>query len=144
MHNKEKGMSRPYVGVLLPVGDLLFFAPMTSPKQRHLRMKNGIDFTKIDGGRLGAINFNNMIPIKDKTLATPVSLKIHASASEQDRRYKNLLRNQSSWCRTHSSNIENKAKNLYLKYSEGKLPERVLARCCDFTLLIEKARLYLP
>ena len=26
-------------------------------------MKNGLDFLKLDDGKLGAINFNNMIPV---------------------------------------------------------------------------------
>lgn len=31
-------------------------------------MRNRKDFRKIDGGRLGAINFNNMIPVYDCAL----------------------------------------------------------------------------
>lgn len=42
-----------------------YFAPLSSPKQKHLKMKNDIDFYKLSNGKLGAINFNNMIPVPD-------------------------------------------------------------------------------
>lgn len=43
-----------------------YFAPLSSPKPKHKRMKNMIDFFKIKDGELGAVNFNNMIPVTDK------------------------------------------------------------------------------
>ena len=55
--------NRPYVGVLFMVNGLEYFAPLSSPKPKHLKMKNGLDFLKLDDGKLGAINFNNMIPV---------------------------------------------------------------------------------
>ncbi len=45
-----------------------YYAPLTSPKPKHLKMKNGKDFRKINGGQYGAINFNNMIPVPDSAL----------------------------------------------------------------------------
>ena len=53
---KDKNESRPYVGVVLSVGGIQYFAPFTSPKSKHLRMKNSLDFRKINGGKFGAIN----------------------------------------------------------------------------------------
>ena len=47
---------------------LKYYAPFTSPKPKHLKMKNGKDFRKIKQGEYGAINFNNMIPVPDSTL----------------------------------------------------------------------------
>ena len=54
---------RPFIGIVLNVDGILYFAPFTSPKPKHVEMKNTIDFLKIDNGNLGAINFNNMMPI---------------------------------------------------------------------------------
>ena len=31
-------------------------------------MKNTLDYMKIDNGNLGAINFNNMLPVTDKNI----------------------------------------------------------------------------
>lgn len=40
-----------------------YYAPLSSPKLKHMNIKNNIDIIKIDGGRLGVVNFNNMIPV---------------------------------------------------------------------------------
>ena len=51
------------VGVLFKIDSKEYFAPLSSPKPKHLKMKNYVDFFKIDNGLLGVINFNNMIPV---------------------------------------------------------------------------------
>ena len=51
-----------------------YFAPLSSPKQKHLKMKNDIDFYKLSNGKLGAINFNNMIPVPDGSYTFDVSI----------------------------------------------------------------------
>ena len=48
-------------------------------------MKNGPDFHKIDGGRQGAINLNNMIPIPSSEL---ILVDIN---NIPDKDYRNLL-----------------------------------------------------
>ena len=64
----NKNESRPYIGIILLIGNIKYYAPFTSPKPKHRRMHNDKDFRKIDGGRLGAINFNNMIPVPDEAI----------------------------------------------------------------------------
>ncbi len=49
----NKNESRPYVGVILEIGAIKYYAPFTSPKSKHLKMKNSIDFRKINEGKLG-------------------------------------------------------------------------------------------
>ena len=51
-------------------------------------MKNGLDFHKIDGGRQGAINLNNMIPIPSSEL---ILVDINNIPDED---YRNLLNSQ--------------------------------------------------
>lgn len=53
------------MGVLFEINSCKYFAPLSSPKAKHMLMKNQIDFYKIDRGKLGAINLNNMIPVID-------------------------------------------------------------------------------
>ena len=84
----NKQGSRPYIGVVLDIGGIDYYAPFTSPKPKHQKMKNQIDFRKIGGGLYGAINFNNMIPVPQSAL---VRMDIEA---EHDLKYKNLLRKQ--------------------------------------------------
>ena len=57
MDQKE---ARPFIGIVLTLNDYDYYAPLTSPKPKHLHMKNQVDFLKINGGVWGAINFNNM------------------------------------------------------------------------------------
>ena len=54
----NKNGKRPYVGIVLKIRDVSYFAPLSSPKAKHRHMKNTKDFRKINNGRLGAFNFN--------------------------------------------------------------------------------------
>ena len=65
---ENKNESRPYVGVVLQIGEICYYAPFTSPKAKHQKMKNGKDFRKIGQGKYGAINFNNMIPVPNSAI----------------------------------------------------------------------------
>lgn len=55
-------------------------------------MKNSIDFLRLDGGKLGAINFNNMIPVKNDNI-TLIDLKQDFYIIS-DEKYKKLLHDQ--------------------------------------------------
>ena len=37
---------RPFIGILFKINKLEYFAPLSSPKPKHLKMKNTIDFFK--------------------------------------------------------------------------------------------------
>ena len=61
-HNSKKGQanSRKYIGVLLQVHGFDYFAPLSSFKPKHEKMKEGLDFIKIK--HYSVINLNNMFP----------------------------------------------------------------------------------
>lgn len=59
---------RPFIGVLFQINNLMYFAPLSSPKPKHLKLKSKLDFLKIDNGKLGAINFNNMLPVTKRNI----------------------------------------------------------------------------
>ena len=61
--SENKKQTRPYVGVILEINSLKYYAPLSAPKPKHKKMKNSKDFRKINNGIYGAINFNNMIPV---------------------------------------------------------------------------------
>lgn len=130
---------RPFIGIILNVDGILYFAPFTSPKKKHLKMKNTIDFLKIDNGNLGAINFNNMIPIPLEQC-----IKIDVD-NETDKKYEILLHKQIKWCNKKMNRviIFHKANNLYNKVITKTIPQRILERCCDFKLLEEKYKEFL-
>ena len=46
MYNANRKSLRPFVGVLFEVNKYKYFAPLSSPKLKHVKMKNNIDFIK--------------------------------------------------------------------------------------------------
>ena len=117
-----------------------YFAPLSSPKQKHLKMKNDIDFYKLSNGKLGAINFINMSPVPDGSY-TLIGTKTQ-SLTYQEQKYKALLRNQLRWLNPDGEKLRDIASNLYMNRINNTLPFRVQKRCCDFQLLEEKCREY--
>lgn len=139
-YNFDKKMNRPFVGVLFKVGDYKYFAPLSSPKEKHLKMKNIIDFLRLDGGKLGAINFNNMIPVKNDNI-TLIDLKQDFNIIS-DEKYKKLLQNQIFWLNRNAEKIYYKAYKIYEKYVSNNLDNKIADRCCNFKLLEQKCNEY--
>ncbi|EFM26255.1 hypothetical protein HMPREF9225_0104 [Peptoniphilus duerdenii ATCC BAA-1640] len=140
------GIDRPYVGIILSLStadsSINYFAPLSSPKRKHITMKNNIDFIKIDSGNLGAINLNNMIPLVNNTY-----FKIDIN-SVKDKNYQILLSKQIRWIRSNKLNITSKAYSLYRKMTQddsslNSFELKVKSRCCDFSLLEDVANRYM-
>ena len=88
--------NRPFIGIVFKVNNKEYFAPLSSPKEKHKRMKTNIDFFKIDKGKLGIINFNNMIPVINNDLCrNKLDLEmLSKSLNTDDIKYFRLLKNQ--------------------------------------------------
>lgn len=130
----NKNKTRPYIGIVLSINGSNFYAPLSSPKPKHIKMKNALDFRKIDGGRLGAINFNNMIPVSEEAL-TRIIIK-----DVLDDEYRNLLFEQYEELLKDEANIKNTAYILYkiLKSDDIKLNNYQVSlkkRCTNIKLL---------
>ena len=135
-YNKDKKELRPFVGVLFVVNDCKYFAPLSSPKPKHKTMKTTIDFLKIDNGNLGAINFNNMLPVTDNNI---IKLDLDKECfTKAEEKYVKMLQEQIYWLNRNDEKLYARSKKLYDKYIEGKLPESISKRCCNFKLLEEK------
>ena len=93
-------IKRPLIGIVLEVDNKKYFAPLSSPKEKHKLMKENLDIVKIKKGELGIINLNNMIPvIDDKKYRTVIDLNIlKKSNSEKERKYFRLLQEQLNYC----------------------------------------------
>lgn len=130
-YTMEKKSNRPFLGVLLYFNGMSYYAPLSSPKLKHVTMKNQIDLLKIDGGQYGVINFNNMIPVHNNSV-TPVKLTPSPDDSSDDIKYKALLSNQLTWCNANKSVIINKAQKLYNTIKGGTGWDSLNRRCCDF------------
>ena len=136
-YNKDRKDLRPFIGILFEVSGKKYFAPLSSPKGKHLKMRNNLDFLRIKGGEYGAINFNNMIPLIEGVFQMIDLNKTGLSPSEQ--RYQDLLINQRNWLNARRDQIRSKASNLYDSYKNNKLPKNIRDRCCDFILLEGKS-----
>ena len=103
-------------------------------------MKNNLDVVKIDGGRYGVVNFNNMIPV---TANNYELFDLNSTPSDTyELKRQNLLKSQLLWLNKNIKSVKHKAFSLYEKYKNGRLDERIKLRCCDFILLEEKCKEY--
>ena len=134
LHSKDhrvqynKGEKRPYLGVVLEVGEHKYFVPMESPKPNHVNIKSNVHIMRIDGGKYGLLGFNNMVPAKDFFLV-PFDI-----AAEPDEHYRNLLWNQLNFCNVHKEEIREHARKTYEGVTVKHTPFLVKI-CCDFKLL---------
>lgn len=135
-YNMNQKSSRPFVGILFEVNNYKYFAPLTSPKPKHLKMKNTKDFLKLDDGKLGAINFNNMIPVLDD------NIQLLDLDNNINTNYSKLLREQIYWLIRNDEVIYDKSRKLYDDYINNKLYKQIKDRCCDFPLLEIKCQDY--
>lgn len=132
---------RPFVGVLFSVGNYEYFAPLSSPKEKHKKLKNTLDLIKIKDGEYGVININNMIPVTNKCYEEFDLSKKSNNKKENFRII--LMNNQLRWLNSHKSEIYAKSKLLYNLYKKDKLPKNVKDRCCNFPLLENKCEKYM-
>lgn len=137
---KEKEL-RPFVGVLFEINDCMYFAPLSSPKPKHLKLRAKLDFLKLDNGRLGAVNFNNMLPVTEKNI---VKIELNKEClTKSEEKYTKLLKEQIYWLNRHSEKLYGRSQKLYDKYIKGTLDSKTVSRCCNFPLLEEKCKKYL-
>lgn len=139
-YNYGEKESRPFVGILFKVDECMYFAPLSSPKPKHLKIKSNLDFLKLDSGKLGAINFNNMIPVSKRNITELDLDKICTTKSEKN--YIKLLKEQLFWLNRNNKKLYGRSKKLYDKYIDGTLDPHIAKRCCNFVLLEDKCKEY--
>ena len=117
---------RPFIGVLFIVGKYEYFAPLSSPKEKHKRLKNQIDLIKIEDGKLGVIIFNNMVP-EIKYYYGEFNFNIISYVLfDYIRIY--LMKKQLRWLTTNKKEIYTKSKLLYNLYKNNKKSSNVRNR----------------
>lgn len=124
----NKGERRPYIGIVLTIGEHEYYVPLESPKPNHKNIRSGGPVLKLDEGRLGIMGFNNMIPVKRYQLI-PFDI-----LAEPNLQYRNLLLNQLRYCEQHKALIFARAQTTYQKAVSGNNPFYCKV-CCDFKRL---------
>lgn len=128
----EQNNERKYIGVILYVNGMKYFAPLSSFKAKHHRMQESVDFIKI--GNMAVVNINNMFPVPDDCFVRVVISDV------KDWRYQNLLRKEYRILKVVQDKICCNAITVYnhrIKNGDGT---KLGKRCNDFKLLEEKSK----
>ena len=139
-YNAGRKELRPFIGILFIIEKCEYFAPLSSPKEKHKTIRNTLDLIKIKNGEYGVINFNNMLPVT-KNNYEEINLNTTSNNKNEVRRI-NLLNNQLRWLNTNKKQIFQKSKLLYDLYKNNKLKSNIKDRCCNFLLLEEQCQEY--
>lgn len=134
-YNAGRKELRPFIGVLFKVSEFEYFAPLSSPKPKHLLLSNSIDLIKINDGKYGVINLNNMIPVYYNNYEI---LDLNNPTDIFEKKYFSLVKKQLRWLNSNKEDIVSNAIRLYNLYKNDKLAKRVKIRCCNYPLLEEK------
>lgn len=128
-HNSQSGQTneRKYIGVVLNVNGMAYFAPLSSFKQKHLRMNEGLDFIKVRN--YAVINLNCMFPVPDNE-CTYVDF-----AAETDLKYRSLLLAEYRYIKSIQTEIRENAAEVYKHKRVNGNSTPLARRCNDFALL---------
>ena len=135
-HNKQKGQQneRKYIGVVLEIHGVKYFAPLSSFKDKHKKMHEGLDFIKIS--TYAVININNMFPV-------PEGLYTYVDYSkEKNLQYKKLLMTEYRIIRKMQDKIRKNARELYRMKVEKQEKNALTKRCNDFRELEKRCKEY--
>lgn len=118
---------RKYIGVVLMIGEIEYFAPLSSYKKKHEAMKEGLDFIKIKD--YAVINLNNMFPVP-KGVYTYVEIR-----EQKDLKYRMLLQAEYRVIKSKQGKIQKNAMLLYKHKTKNGNGTALAKRCNDFGLL---------
>lgn len=120
---------RKYIGIVLEINGMKYFAPLSSYKDKHKKMRETVDFIKIK--KYAVINLNNMIPVPADQI---IELDIN---KEKDLNYRYLLQAESREVNRQKSRIRKNAEIVYShKLHNGNMT--VLAKRTNDFVLLEK------
>lgn len=127
-HNKKPGQQneRKYIGIVLTVNGMDYFAPLSSFKEKHRRMAEGLDFIKVKD--YAVINLNNMFPVPAR------EYRYVDISQERNPQYKALLLAEYRCIKSIQERIKKNAATLYRLKTSGKISP-LTKRCNDFQRL---------
>ena len=128
--------NRPFVGIVVVFESHMYCIPLDHPKEKHYKIKNDVDFTRIfDGDRIiGVLNFNNMIPV-DETVVKKLDVKVSNKDNDSEKAYKKLCAKELDWIQKNQEAIVKKANKLYRMITTDEANDLLRRRCVDFKKL---------
>jgi len=130
----NKNGKRPYIGIVLNINNIKYFAPLFSPKPQHAKYSDNPTYLRI-GKDYGIIRFNLMLPVIESELSYIDFNDI------EDEKYRNLLIAQNNFIQTNTAKILERANKLY-KWVVCDKKDFFTSISCNFQLLEEKSLLY--
>lgn len=122
--------SRKYIGIVLTVNGMDYFAPLSSFKRKHRDMKETLDFIKVKN--YADINLNNMFPVIEGVY------EFVDFSKENNQDYRSLLLAEYRYIKSIQEKIRKNAVTLYrYKYNPVNASTNLSKRCNDFKLLEE-------
>lgn len=134
---------KPFIGIVLMINNFNYYVPVSSPKEKHYKMKDGIDFIKIkkEDRILGVLNLNNMIPILNQYVNVLKYNEIEKYRLFKTDREKNmyiaLLNLELKIINSKYEEINRNAIKLYKEKIKNH-NSKVSRRCCNFKFLETK------
>lgn len=120
LDNKEERRKhgRKYLGIIISINSINYFAPLSSPKQSdfdkygNIRKSSSIVLRLVKNYSknpqlLATIKLNNMIPVPDSEII------LYDLNNEKDIKYKNLVIDELDWIQQNTTKIIKAAKTLY-------------------------------
>ena len=118
----------------MTINDFNYFAPLSSFKPKHKKMRESLDFIKL--GDMAVININNMFPVPDGHF-----FYVDFSAIK-DAQYKKLLMNEYRILRTIQDKIRKNAAEVYKHKLKNGNTTKLANRCNDFSTLEQACKKY--
>ena len=136
-HNKKNNQKneRKYIGIVLTINGYDYFAPLSSFKPKHLKMKESIDFIKVKD--YAVINLNNMFPVPIRECRY-VDIK-----NVKDPNYRALLLAEYRYIKSIQGKIRKNALTVYRHKIKNADATPLAKRCNDFAALEKACMLYL-
>ena len=131
---EDQANSRKYVGIVLEINDMNYFAPLSSYKEKHSRLKDNLDLIKIK--KYAVINLNYMFPVPDNCC------HMVDFSKEKNPHYRDLLRAEYRYIKMIREKIWKNAKTLYNHKLKNKESTPLAKRCYDFKELESICRAY--
>lgn len=125
---------RKYIGIIIEIKGIKYFAPLSSYKPKHKKMKESVDFIKIKD--YAVINLNNMIPVPDSQV---VYIDIN---KETNPSYKYLLQAESREVNRQKNRIRKNADIVYSHKKHNGDSTALAKRTNDFELLEKLCKEY--
>lgn len=146
---KYHTLKKPFIGIIIGLGQVKYFIPLTSAKEKHKKWKNVSDthfliyefvksslniqdhIYKSDDGHkkihiLSVLDIKKMIPVPDG------EFEYIDFDQLGDDRYKDLFEKEYAFCLKIKSKILSKAEELYNDQKKNKVIRKM---CCDFIKL---------